>query len=405
MHDEIRTIEVKKFFGLFFKLFDNRLEISGSLHKYFNRGVHNANDFSYSDSIQVVRGLEQILHLNLAKCKIVNLEYGLNILPDRNVKEIVNNLVYHGKNEFRFIPDIQYAKQSGSFNARFKLNEYKIIKAYAKGFERFDGLCYGNYNSFRFEVKSKQSKYINKHGINTLADLTNPQVYLHLAEELKKEWSNVLMVEPKLRMVGGNVNKYTYVDFWENCLKDSNRNKFQRARHSYLKLLESNNANVFNHIQSLLCEKLNQFKIQLENGADSTTVSEYLGANSTDSFQQVDANSKTELKTEYADSTIVKMDFAPERCCPVTGISLFMQDSKSKFLTPVGLKRLYDNDKATYESLKLRFLPRSGISGRHTKHEWNEFKHIAKQIRNHYHNPKRYRTPGVRNQLSLFLIN
>jgi len=402
VNDEIRTIETKKYIGLSFLLFDNRLEIRGSLHKYFNSGIHNTNDFSFFDSLQVVLELQRIFGLDLQLCKVVNLEYGLNIIPSKDVKYIITNLIYHGRNEFRFISDVKYAKQSGSFNSRDMLNSYKLIKAYAKGHQQFNGLCYGNYNTFRFEVKSKQSKYLKKHGIVTMADLTNPMVYLHLADELEEEWSNVLLLEPNLREDQNPINKYTNADFWKSCLASDNRNKFHRAKRSYLKMLENYDDNTFTKIRCLLHDKLNFFKNQINNGADPTTHSEYQGANSTREISHDGADSTTLLNSESANSTIVKVDSAPERCCLVTGIDISMQDPNSKFLTPIGLKWLYNNAPEAYEKVKLRFLPRSGISGVHTKHERNEFKHIAKQIRNHYHNPKRYiAIPDLR-QMRLF---
>ena len=81
-NDEIKDKREKTFNGLTFTFFNERLEISGSLHKFFNSGVHNTNDFSFQSCIHVVLQLESVLELDLEQCFIVNLEFGLNIITE-----------------------------------------------------------------------------------------------------------------------------------------------------------------------------------------------------------------------------------------------------------------------------------------------------------------------------------
>ena len=180
-NDEIRTFRKKTYKGLTFTLYAEKLEITGSLHKYFNDEIHNATDFSFVDCIQVIIELETIFKLDLSQCFIENLEFGLNVIPDESVKNIVVWLKFHERNEFRFYPDLQYAKQASSFSNRGKINQYKIIKAYAKGLQLFEGKQYGDSNTFRFEVKSKQAKYFNRFGVHTLSELTLQVVYARLS--------------------------------------------------------------------------------------------------------------------------------------------------------------------------------------------------------------------------------
>ena len=130
-----------------------------------------------------------------------------------------------GKTSFALYPTLNMQKQAGSFNARGYLNEYKFIKAYAKGFEPFKGRFYCAPNTFRFEVKSKQSKCINRWGIFTLEDLTNLEVYNVLAEELINEWSVVLLLDDDLPD-NHEVAKYKSLDFWEEALNGKTKQFF-----------------------------------------------------------------------------------------------------------------------------------------------------------------------------------
>ncbi len=395
-----KTYHKKTYLGLTFNLLEDRLEITGSLHKYFNNGVHNANDFSITDCIQTVSELKEVFSLDLSQCKIVNLEFGLNLLPDTDVQTIIYHLLLHGKNQFRPLPNLEHAKQAGSFNARGYLNEYKFIKAYAKGFEPFKGRFYCDPNTFRFEVKSKQSKCINRWGIFTLEDLTNLEVYNVLAEELINEWSVVLLLDDDLPD-NHEVAKYKSLDFWEEAL-NGKRNSFSRAKRNYLKALKEYPDNLHHSIHSLLLNKLNQFFDEIESGANSRGLQDQGGADSIRQQEQIGANSTIHEKGYNAYSTIVKLETASKRCCLATGLPIHMQKTTSKFLTPVGLKWYNKHDPQTYNRLKSQFLPRSGISGQHTRYERDELKHLAKQIRNQYHNPNRYKTKDCELQLCCF---
>lgn len=399
--DEIRQYSEKKFLGLTFTLFPDRLEIKGSLHKYFNNGIHNANDFSPLDCIRVVNELKKTFDLNFEECRIVNLEYGLNIIPFNDVKLLIEQIKYHGRNEFRYISDLQYTKLAGSFNSHYKLNEYKSIKVYAKGLQRFNGLAYGDYNTFRFEVKSKQAKYINRFGIYTLEDLTNPVVYEKLALELLKEWNEVLILDKNLPESDNRIFKYTFSDFWENSLTE-HRNRFSRNKKNYFKLLSDYPKNIHFQIRDLLKNKLEIFMDELKNNANSTQLIICSSANSNSSQIANDADSTQPKTRNYADSTIVKLESAPTRLCMVTGLDISMQKPESKFLCYGGLIWLYKNKPDLYLTIKYRFLPRGGFSGKHTKYEKDEICHIAKQIRNTYNNPRRYFHKTDKNQLELF---
>ncbi|WP_167616990.1 hypothetical protein [Maribellus sediminis] len=396
-----KTFHKRTYLGLVFTLLDDRLEITGSLHKYFNNGSHNANDFSITNCIQTVSELKKVFDLDLKSCQIINLEFGLNILPTIDIKELINNLIYYGKNEFRSLPDIQYAKQAGSYNSHKRLNEYKIIKAYAKGFQHFDGLVCCDYNTLRFEIKSKQSKYINHLDVFSLEDLISFETYKTLATEIIKAWNDVILIDKNLPRNDHRLEKYKSLDFWHESLNRT-RNSFSRTKQSYFKLLNEFPSNAHRHIQDLIEKKLNIFVSEFEGGANSTSNEQLEGAISTDSNLNYGADSTTEVKSIAANSTIVKLEPAPRRLCLTTGLPIEMQDSNSKFLTPVGLEWYFNNKPLFYEKLKRQFLPRSGISGKHTRYEKDELEHLAKQIRNHYHNPKRYLNKEDTDQLSLF---
>jgi len=328
--DEIRTIRKKSHMGLTFTLFADRLEMTGSLHKCHNNGVHNANDFSFIDSINVVQELEETFNLDLKKCIVENLEFGLNVIPDESVKNIVVWLKFHDRNEFRYYPELQFAKQSGSYQRNGKINTYKIVKAYAKGLQQFAGQTYGNPNTFRFEVRTKQTKYIRKMEIATLDDFTNLDAYSNLGSELLKEWNSVLLIDKSLPETNKTA-KYQSLDFWELCLNE-HRNKFATQKRNYFKLLQNYPDNLHHKIKQLLEMKLKSFEMEYKkSGAISTGL-------------QNDKKTKTGAISSY-----VKDESAPtDNICIVTKLEIKTPAPGKKYLTHSDVCWYFKNDRETY---------------------------------------------------------
>jgi hypothetical protein len=225
-NDEIKEFVTKSYKNLYFRKYQNRLEITGSIHYFFNNGFHNANDFYISNCIDTIIQIQDIFSLDLSKCFLINLEYGVNINPIIPVSEVIHNLIYHEKRQF--------GRPNTHFNYKIAGNEaYKQIKAYDKSVQ-FPNQCE---NMFRFEVKTKQAKFIHSLGLFTLQDLINRDNYNLLTTSLLKEWDNVLLFDLSI-----NINaKFFNTVFWEEILKNGNRNKFNNQKKLYYKKLGTNN--------------------------------------------------------------------------------------------------------------------------------------------------------------------
>lgn len=242
-NDELKELVKKKYKNLYFTKYQDRIEISGSLHYFFNNGIHNSNDFSVKDCINTIMQIRDLFMLDLEKCKLINLEYGVNIIPSIDVEDLVHNIMYHDKRQFTRPTKHFYYKIAGN-------EAYKQIKAYNKSVQ-FPSLCN---NTFRFEVKSKQSKYINSLDLFTLNDLAVTGTYNRLMEELIKEWDNVLLFD-----LSKNIDKkYLNTYFWEDILKNGSRNKFNNQKKRYYDKLGNNN--LHSQIRKTLIQKMKFLK-------------------------------------------------------------------------------------------------------------------------------------------------
>lgn len=242
-NDELKELVKKKYKNLYFTKYQDRIEISGSLHYFFNNGNHNSNDFSVKDCINTIMQIRDLFTLDLEKCKLINLEYGVNIIPSIDVEDLVHNMMYHEKRQFNRPTKHFYYKIAGN-------EAYKQIKAYNKSVQ-FPSLCN---NTFRFEVKSKQSKYINSLDLFTLNDLAVTGTYNRLMKELIKEWDNVLLFD-----LSKNIDeKYLNTYFWEDILKNGYRNKFNNQKKRYYEKLGINNLHA--QIRKILIQKMQSLK-------------------------------------------------------------------------------------------------------------------------------------------------
>ncbi len=267
-NDELKELVKKKYKNLYFTKYQDRIEISGSLHYFFNNGNHNSNDFSVKDCINTIMQIRDLFTLDLEKCKLINLEYGVNIIPSIDVEDLVHNMMYHEKRQFNRPTKHFYYKIAGN-------EAYKQIKAYNKSVQ-FPSLCN---NTFRFEVKSKQSKYINSLDLFTLNDLAVTSTYNRLMEELIKEWDNVLLFD-----LSKNIDeKYLNSFFWEDILKNGCRNKFNDQKKRYYEKLGNNN--LHSQIRKTLIQKMQFLKkvqiptnIYMETAHFALTSSQYYNA-------------------------------------------------------------------------------------------------------------------------------
>lgn len=242
-NDELKELVKKKYKNLYFTKYQERIEISGSLHYFFNNGNHNSNDFSVKDCINTIKQIRDLFMLDLEKCQLINLEYGVNIIPSIDVEDLVHNIMYHEKRQFN--------RPTNNFHYKIAGNEaYKHVKAYSKSVQ-FPSLCK---NTFRFEVKSKQSKYINSLDLFTLNNLAVTSTYNRLMEELIKEWDNVLLFD-----LSKNIDKkYLNTYFWEDILKNGCRNKFNNQKKRYYDKLGNNN--LHSQIRKTLIQKMKFLK-------------------------------------------------------------------------------------------------------------------------------------------------
>lgn len=364
---ELNTYKNAIFKGLEFKIYEpnektsqRRLTIEGSLHKYWNNGAHNFNDFGIYEILEVLEDLRIKFKTLPENCVLRQLEIGVNINPPVTTKTVLKGCLKHKNKDLKWV----YTNDEGNYiqatNQRHFIKIYDKCTHYKnKGFDIDNPIM-------RIEKKWRKMVELNNKGIHTIQDLINYNL-LNFKNDLLKEWNNVLYCDYNTVKGTKNEDKYTNVIWWERL----NYDNFKYHRNQLNKLIKSDPKNIKNIIAKLIDDKA-----ELLNTKTTEINSLYIG-----------------LKKEVDSSQIIDMN---RRSCLVTGLNISMQKKNSFLLSHTGLKYYFKTDKKIFLELKRKYLTTNWANANHKK----QIKEIAHCIRRkHQYN----KVKQIDNQLQLFI--
>jgi hypothetical protein len=159
-----------------------RVEVAGSLHKYWNGGLHNYNDFGRLDLWDVINEMCDWLEIAPQDAHLHNVEFGVNLAVPFDPTAFLGGLLVY-KNE----PFVRTAITGKGFYKQAAKSQY-LIKTYDKGkqYDRPDHIL-------RFEMKVVKMEYLN--GVRTLADLMQVDKLSVLGGLLAEAWRECVVVE------------------------------------------------------------------------------------------------------------------------------------------------------------------------------------------------------------------
>lgn len=251
--------------GLFFIFKNNNVKLNGSLHKYWNNGLHNYNDYFFTDLQKTIFELSEKFSIDIEKSILNNLEFGVNIQMKYTSAEVFLSIVDYKGTPFRpfTIP--------GAKGIECETNNF-YIKIYDKGHQNNQPK-----NLLRFEIKVRKMKFFKDRGINitSLATLLEHSEIIKLGAVLKGIFDEILFTDyninqnkltPANRLILSNGNNPKY---WEQLNPNSKkfeggnknkeyiskRKKYHRERDNFKKLIEKYSTSTMQKDISLLIEK------------------------------------------------------------------------------------------------------------------------------------------------------
>lgn len=347
------------------------LEINVSPHYHFNQYRHNGNDFTPYDCIKTIfeilnyLGIEQGEYNEL---KVVNIEFGLNIILKTYIKNLINGLYLYKRKRFKTPEQIKKPLYKESDTSK-----EKTIKAYAKGIQCHEVLNAPeiDINTFRFEVKHKKSRPIKsmlKKQTVTALDLLELETYKIFSQELINEWEQILLInlEPNLNGLQSEQMQFITdakkVDFWENIIAENHRNTFGENKKKYYKILKGKN-NLHTQIKLQIIDKLYKFS-ECANSPQKTPIN------------------KGKVCFDEIPSQLIKCENAHFSKCTVTGLDISIQREGLPYLKREGLRHLYRTNKRRFYQIRDRFMPLEFI----TKSLEEQIVRIESNIRHTYDN-------------------
>ena len=335
--------------GLEFTIYDTgTIYLSGSLHKYYNSGAHNFNDFNFEGFLNVLNDLKEKFNITPEQCILKCLELGLNITPPKPTNEILDYCFLHKTKPF------EYQKNSGEGKYKQCIHSQYIVKIYNKALhykKYFDNV---NPEILRFEIKYTKMERLNKLGVFNLNDISKLG-FKYFENELLTEWQNVLFFDTTINAKSKRLLNYQNPIYWcELTQKPTKTNYYKHKR-----ILIDFTLNYSEKIQHQLTEIMSKKIDQLNNrGASFDTLI---------------------IKSIHAPLQLTKNNI-----CLVTGLNISMQKDNSILLSHTGLKYYYKTDKKIFEQIKRKYLTDRWIKSNFEI----QIKELAHNIRNTANNKK-----------------
>ncbi|MFD1141933.1 hypothetical protein ACFQ4C_12475 [Larkinella insperata] len=252
-----------------------RVEIKGSLHKFYSESQNraplgNSNDFTVYNLLTALELLVKDYKINPFSSKLNNLEFGVNVLLPFPVNKILKSLVTY--------KNLPFTRDTRSRTLYYQCQmQCYIIKLYDKGHQ------YGSDASIlRVEIKVLKMSYLKGRGIQlvTLADLLTVNNFRLLGALLVDTFDKILfddstinaadltVKERNIYQNGRNPKFWIMPDDLTATQAGAHRQRLHRAKKEFRDLLERHSQG--RNLQTLVSELIDQKWKQL------TTINEEL---------------------------------------------------------------------------------------------------------------------------------
>ena len=224
---------------------NNRVLLTGSLHYYHTKGIHNYNDFTFQNIIETINNISRLIEIPLYNIILLNIEFGVNINPYFNPNFIINNLQVHRKKEFL---------KPNNFNFKASKHQRFWIKVYNKG-EQFNRPNH----ILRIELKYKKMIDLNKLGLYNLENLRIPNIYNNLLKLLITKWDECIVYDYSIKtdkltnLQQKKVLQYQIQNYW---LSLSNQER-QRQKTKLRELSINFGTNIQQEVKTMIALKWN----------------------------------------------------------------------------------------------------------------------------------------------------
>ena len=230
------------------ELFPNGyVELAGSLHKYYNDGKHNYNQFGRKEAEIALKRLIEVSGLELPYFKVESVEVGVNLMTPIPSDDIINNALMYKRRPF----EAKYCTDEGNYR-QATLSEY-WVKLYNKRlhYEK-QGYDIGH-EILRFELKINKMRMLAKYRVFTLEDLLI-NIEDIAKDMLPKAWEEVMLYDPTMnKQTKEKTLQYANVNFWRGIAKERSYNYHHRKLY---RMMEGNTCAIQAQVKDVMLDTL-----------------------------------------------------------------------------------------------------------------------------------------------------
>ncbi len=381
-----------KYQSLIFKVYDSgRVIMQGSLHKFWNDGEHNHNDFTIEAIEESLVKIEALFGIKAENMVLQGIELGVNIRPRQCVDKILKHLFFHKKQPF------YRQKVNGQGNYIQAEHDQFIIKIYNKG--RQYAL---KDNLLRIELKIKKMVKLKCKQM-TLQGLFNHGLHNFIGL-LIDEWNASLLYDFTIRATKGIQINYSNPLYWAGLIESGRASAYKKHLAKHKEIVAKYSDDIKSQIANLIRDKATQL-VGSDRVSHFTNTSKQICRNKGIPFHQDLPSIKPLLGYPYSQFNYsmnkVTRQAKLNRRCVVTGLDISMQKEDSFLLSINGLRYCYETDRKTFEQVQRRFLSKKWLDAP-LEVQINEIYH---GIRHRYETlSKKYKRLYREEQLQLFSV-
>ena len=224
-----------------------RVTIAGSLHKYWNNGIHNYNDFGMKELVLVLKDIYQKFNIHPRNCILRSIEIGVNLIVPTLTKTVLENCILHKTKPFE--PNTYRGKGYLIQNSK----SHYLIKIYDKKLDSKEKGYSSNKELMRFEIRYLKMQFLNNLGIFTMQDLLNFGLE-KFKPILLNHWKSILFFDSEALNKCKRKYQYNNGKFWTKLKKEN----FKYHRKKLNELTIKNNGNLKNDIYNIMNEKIDK---------------------------------------------------------------------------------------------------------------------------------------------------
>jgi hypothetical protein len=236
--------------SLEFKIYDTGLTtLSGSLHKYWNSGAHNYNDFNLETFLGVLTDLKHKFNISPEQCILKCLEIGVNIIPPIPTNPFLDYCFLHKTKPFEYQKNSDEGKYKQVQHSQYIIKIYnKALHYRSKGFEIDTEIL-------RFEIKYTKMQKLNERGIYNLQDLANYGLH-NFKDELLKEFNNILYYDNTIQSKSQSILYYKNALYWIELLSKKRTDLFNYHRNQLRKITSTTSQKIQFQTSEIMRKKI-----------------------------------------------------------------------------------------------------------------------------------------------------